>query len=355
MSEKDMIFKYITDISGIDPNSYGCFGGEGKGYYAFWYFAEVYYEAAETLYLNFQYSRGVNATLDGVVYPMCFMYRHFVELSMKYLYVKFKKPTDKELALYLQNGKHYIDGAWYAIKPTLKALRDRYPSKVSLGAIEHYVMEWHNFDKDSMRMRYPVDNNLKLHNEKNTRLDIPNLHDRMKDLYDAIMQLSFDLDGTITEEIQQNLIKDFKAKYDSNIKKVEEFISLLATEAANETQGFRIKSFQEPFENWILKTKVPEFLETCTNVEKILLEELFYAARSVGEHLIVMPRSPYEKVDEFVKACIIHMHMDGFKFDSDENIEYLNIQSKMASTALSCLKTAYEIMEWRNKMPKGRP
>lgn len=195
-----------------DPNTFCHYGWEGTGAYAFWRYATAYYDSAEILFEKFVASAGHNDILDGTGMTMCFLYRHFLELSLKHLYVKFAHPTKDEYKKFLENG-HRLISLWNATKPVLSKLRKRAGSTVSIGVLEHYVEEFDKFDPDAMAMRYPVKNDLSRMHES-TRLDILNLHERVNELYWAIVGIANDLEGQMEDEVNQEKIDAFLAKYE---------------------------------------------------------------------------------------------------------------------------------------------
>lgn len=143
---------------------------------------------------------------------MCFLYRHFVELSVKHLSVKFACKSEEDYKEFL-NKNHNLYNLWMALKPSLSENRKRVGSSVSIGALEHYVLEVDKFDKDSMAMRYPVTKDLKPTNAS-TRLDIVNLHDRMAELYRAFYTIAGDLENQLKIEVEQDEIDAFASVLD---------------------------------------------------------------------------------------------------------------------------------------------
>ena len=156
MTEKDVIFKTYGNDDNPDPNCFCHFGWEGIGGFAFWKYACAYYECAEILFERFKEAKGNYAILDGIGLPICFSYRHFIELALKHLFIKFVCTNNQEFKNYLTKG-HDLEELWFAIKNKLSELKKRVHSTVSLGCIEHYIKEFDKFDKNSMTLRYPVD------------------------------------------------------------------------------------------------------------------------------------------------------------------------------------------------------
>ena len=53
MTEKDVIFKIYGVGDRPDPNCFCHFGWEGVGGFAFWKYAQAYYDCAEILFVRF--------------------------------------------------------------------------------------------------------------------------------------------------------------------------------------------------------------------------------------------------------------------------------------------------------------
>lgn len=87
MTEKDIIYKIYEDGKLPNPDCFCHYGWEGTGAFAFWKYANAYYDSAEVLYEKYTQSKGDYAILDGVGITIAFLYRHFVELTVKYLYI----------------------------------------------------------------------------------------------------------------------------------------------------------------------------------------------------------------------------------------------------------------------------
>lgn len=95
MKENDVIFKLYGNDDHPDPDCFCHFGWEGIGSFAFWKYACAYYDCAEILFERFKESKGNYAILDGIGLPICFSYRHFIELSLKFFSLGLFVPMNK--------------------------------------------------------------------------------------------------------------------------------------------------------------------------------------------------------------------------------------------------------------------
>ena len=330
MTDKDVVFRIIPEGELGDPNSFCYYGWEGTGAYAFWKYATAYFDNAEILFEKFVASAGHNDILDGTGITMCFLYRHFVELSLKHLYVKFAHPQKDEYKKFLENG-HNLYKLWRDTKPVLSKLRKRTGSTVSIGVLEHYINEFDKFDPDAMAMRYPVKNDLKPMHES-SRLDIYNLHERVNDLYWAIVGIANDLEGQMEGDVDQDKIDAFLADYERLRPRVLWLLDALKPFIAKEPKGLVWKSMGEiDIEEGM---KYHDLFKQLSEEEMVMCDTLFYTGRAILDRQLNLPKSPYEAKTDAVKQCIIN------------NKDVLNFHTKMASTIASHIAKTMEVIDW---------
>lgn len=341
MTENDVVFRIIPEDELANPNSFCYYGWEGTGAYAFWRYATAYYDSAEILFEKFVASAGHNDILDGTGMTMCFLYRHFLELSIKHLYVKFAHPTKDEYKKFLENG-HRLISLWSVTKPILSKLRKRAGSTVSLGVLEHYIEEFDKFDPDAMSMRYPVKNDLNPMHES-TRLDIINLHERVNELYWAIVGIANDLEGQMEDNVDLDKINAFLAKYEEVRPRVLALIGELRPFEASEPKG---PVWMKPSEIDIERgMAMREVYKHYTDDELMMCDTLFYTGRAILDRQLKMPKSPYEAKTDAVKQCVINMECDSMEFGKPAGGS-INFNSKMASTVISHIEKTMEVLDW---------
>jgi hypothetical protein len=158
----------------------------------------AYKEAADRLVQTLHEYYSATLTL-----PIVFLYRHYVELSLKDLLsmgiAKYSKPSTPRLL-----NTHKIDLLWRELKPFLQQI---YSAKESEGieAVEACIMEFSNMDERSFSFRYPVDTkgNFTLKNNSYLReleyIDVHHLAEKM-----ASMPLFADLLIGIVSSLYQN-------------------------------------------------------------------------------------------------------------------------------------------------------
>ena len=123
MSTDDIIFKEIENAAALNPNDFCHFGWEGTGPFAFYRYACAYYDSACALFDDIK-ATDSNDLIDGYGMTMCFAYRHFVELYLKHIYIKFVCTSEDDYKRFLCKGHNVVE-LWNESKPTLKAFKDR--------------------------------------------------------------------------------------------------------------------------------------------------------------------------------------------------------------------------------------
>lgn len=339
MTEKDVIFKIYGVGDRPDPNCFCHFGWEGVGGFAFWKYAQAYYDCAEILFVRFKESKGDYATLDGIGLPICFSYRHFIELTLKYIFIKFVCTNEQEYKDYLNKG-HDLGELWNAIKSKLSELKKRVRSTVSLGCVEHYIKEFDKFDKSSMTLRYPVNKELKPMKPE-TKLDIYNLHDRMQELYKAFDDLAYELDNQLFINVNSDKLNKFTEKYEELHPKIETIINEIDSIYDEGLQSGNLLERIQDSET----SKVYSILEDCSDDEIILLDTLYYTGRAINSEELRLPQNPYDARTDVKKKCILNMVCDGLEFGKPIN-DQINIYGKQKAVIVENVRKAMEVLDF---------
>ena len=342
MTDQDVVFRKITSGEKVDPSSFCHYGWEGIGAFAFWKFAKAYYDSAEVLFDKFQTSSGDYAVLDGIGVTICFLFRHFVELSIKYLNVKFVCANEEDFKSLFEKG-HDLRKLWTATKPRLIELHNRVGSTVNLDALEHYILEFDRFDKDSMTMRYPVKKDLSPMNLE-TKLDIYNLHDRMIELYYALDIIAYDLDNQLRCEVSQEQIDVFLAKYEEMHSRVLWMLEAVKPFTEKENQVFNITSFVKGLTEAQKEMDLMTLLLSCPDDELILYDTLYYTGRAIVAEELRLPKKSNEAKMDAIKMCIKNMERDKLEFGKPRNDE-ICFHQKKASLIIKFISKAIEVID----------
>lgn len=115
---------------------------------------------------------------DPIIYPLAFLCRQYIELSLKDLIQKCQKllslPDDWPKV-------HKIDVLWNSVRPLVRKIWENDPEE-TLDHVETLIMEFASLDKNSMTFRYPTDRDGNLHLAGFSSLDVVALQEAMRHL-----------------------------------------------------------------------------------------------------------------------------------------------------------------------------
>ncbi len=181
-------------------------------------FVRGYKEAADILIQNLSETDG--RSIDGLVYPICYLYRHHIEIFIKdiihvcgYLYDDIEEEANKFLA----KRSHSISGLWNKLKEYL-IISGEYETEIpeELAQFDHLISELSVFDPSGTAFRYHKDTNgrILLQNpetkEPVRHCDVFALHDEMQKLSKILECVDMDLSVKL----------DFKLDY---IREMQEY------------------------------------------------------------------------------------------------------------------------------------
>ena len=179
-----------------------------------------YYEAG-----NHLIKTAINMTntidKDSLIYPICFNYRHYIELHLKSLIEEAEVLYEKmEQLEYLQNGKlsekvsNSLDNthSLYKLLDSLKnilffiAISDeKFPKN-----IEKYIKQMHDTDMNGQKYRYHKNKSGKLHFPNEENCDIENLSKIMKEVNSMLWAIDSHIFNYI--EISNNIISEYESE-----------------------------------------------------------------------------------------------------------------------------------------------
>lgn len=161
--------------------------------------------------------------LDTFIFPILFLYRQFIELSLKSLYLEYSDEQMSDKIQTIKQASHNLSSMWNKLKPVLIDASDTQEEKKLVLSVESYIMQYHSYDKNSFKFRYPIDKNNNPLLKGEERLDIVNLKDRMTELDNFFGGADGKL-GSIKEwkyEQEQYLREieaEMKAEYEAEMK-----------------------------------------------------------------------------------------------------------------------------------------
>ena len=177
---------FLNDLAQLELDALEKYAYRGYKRDQLMVYSSAYKEAADRLVQTLQKHYSATLTL-----PIVFLYRHYVELTLKDLLsmsnAKYSKPSTPRLL----NG-HRIDLLWQELKPFLQQTHSAEESEV-IEAVEACIMEFSNVDEGSFSFRYPVDKqgNSTLKNNPRLRaleyIDVHHLAEKMASMYGFFM------------------------------------------------------------------------------------------------------------------------------------------------------------------------
>lgn len=141
--------------------------------------------------------------LDTVVFPAFFLYRQFIELSLKQSILEFGRHSREEKLSVLGRLNHDLKNTWDEFLTVLPEPRDE--DEASTRAIvEAYVLEFARMDKSSLSFRYPITKNLVLMFGEEQRINLRHVMERMAELQSFFNGVSDYMDAMKAVEADMN-------------------------------------------------------------------------------------------------------------------------------------------------------
>lgn len=296
-----------------------------------------YKNALDALYDKYRGSKGQYSIIDTIVYPFCFVSRQIIELSIKYLYLKYASVSDNEKREFLDRN-HDLSSEWRLLKPVLTKAKKHITTEVSIGDIEEYVIQMDEFDRTSMRMRYPVDKKFNTTNGNAQWLDIEVLYDGMTNYYHLIDQLNYDLERKVTISNDEESMRGFIDIYKQKRQEINGFLAALAKVDEPNTVSFQ--SLFDADAYWASdEGKAWCLYRDFDDDAKIVIECLFYVGRAILNE-VNLPKGKAAKILAVTTLCVNQMRFDCMEFGKQIEEGQTNIYGKSASSTVeNCLAT----------------
>lgn len=359
MTTKDKLFKiYQQGEQTANPDDMAYILWSENAVYNFSQYSYAYRQAAEALYNQFVQSRGEYAMKDPMGITLAFMYRHYMELTSKYLYLKFKpyiigkELNEEEIAEFVGHTGHNLNVIWQELRPVLTELRKRLRTSFDVDAFGHYVSEFQRYDDSSMRMRYPVDKDGKAIEKESKRLDIRILHDYMDDCMNEVDKLVAQWDDQIYWEEEDKFGNLFMDIYNDARVDIEQFLKHQAAYAeayrkTHENDGLVWKSLSDiSTERQPEYTAVSEFLKSLSDNHLLLIHNLYYVGKtSLGR--IKVWKKIADRQEQFKKSATIISRSEVSKFNAEIDRGELidTLTSKLPQTVYDAVKGCVEMVD----------
>lgn len=164
-----------------------------------------YKEAADTI-VQRALRRGDNRTLDTFIFPACFLYRQYLELTLKDIYLANSPDSTETKKRTLKRCQHNLKKIWIKVK---KLIISDFPNegRSDLEAAESYIFQFSDEDKNSFAFRYPITKDLDLINNKKF-INLKNLAERMSELESFLSAVSMGM------SVHRDFENEMKSYYD---------------------------------------------------------------------------------------------------------------------------------------------
>jgi len=136
-------------------------------------YAQGYKLAGEILY---KYIEGNKVDQDFLVYPFIFLYRHFIELTLKDIIKtgnKYLKDREEFSTI------HEIDKLWAEVKKIIIEIKLEVAQDILRG-VDSYMSQLSRIDPSSFSFRYPKDKSGRKYLPGYRRIGLKNFYEKMK-------------------------------------------------------------------------------------------------------------------------------------------------------------------------------
>lgn len=365
-----VVYRQIPKGESADPNIYCVFGWskpdvkrlgfeddggfdydwESYSEYAFWCFAQSYYKSADCLYEKFKELKGDRTALDSIGVTLCFLYRHYVELFLKYLFVAYEHPSEQEIKSFLDN-RHNLLKLWNKLKRPLKQKAEKYSGLSYVNKVEKYVKDIDCFDKNSLKMRYPISKKDLSPTSKRVRLDIVHLHLKMKELHDAFENIDNGLPKYELREVSPDRIDAFLKHYSERKSKIRSFLRDLESKMNTESRTNTCQCSLDEIINKVSQQKSSPF-DDLSEDELILLDTLYYTGDAyrgaIYDGSLKMPNNQEQAKIDAVKKCILNMERGHLEFGKTTSYN-INVHTKRHELIIQNVSMAMSVLEKENE------
>ena len=179
----------FTNKGGYYEFSHFSWGGVKSQFYGY---VEGYKHAADTIVRNALENKNIKE-LDTCIFPVCFLYRQYLELAMKNIFLTFSTKSLEEKKQTINRVGHDLKKIWEEISPMLKKGRSS-DEKELVSVVGAYILQFHNVDSSSFSFRYPITKGLEAIHTEEKRINIKNLMERMDEVYNFFDAVTMQLD-----------------------------------------------------------------------------------------------------------------------------------------------------------------
>ena len=155
----------------------------------FYYYTVGYYNTAKILIehtLNLPNTSSEYAKEEELrlcVAPACFLYRQYLELTLKDIYIQYSEDSEDAKKRMIKNTSHDLKKIWEYAKPLIgKAVKGMDSDINTYAMIESYILEFASEDSTSFKYRYPITKDLNFIFPQERKINIRNLMECMDEV-----------------------------------------------------------------------------------------------------------------------------------------------------------------------------
>lgn len=146
----------------------------------FYDYIEGYREAAHVLIMN-ALIKGDEDAQNVALFPIIFLYRQYLELTLKDIYLYYSKDTEDDKTAYMKLTNHKLTGIWDdKVKPMVFPLLKEKFEVDDLNKIDGYIHDFESLDSDSYMFKYPIKKNRELYHKTSQKINLPALMKKMQ-------------------------------------------------------------------------------------------------------------------------------------------------------------------------------
>ncbi len=134
--------------------------GWGSEQVQFYGYIAGYKDSADLLIENAIDSKNISV-LDTVIFPVLFLYRQFIELSLKQSIIILNGENKEDMSKTIGNINHDLIEAWKKYSDIMSNSMSENELK-TLKIVGKYIQEFHEIDKGSFNFRYPITKKMEL-------------------------------------------------------------------------------------------------------------------------------------------------------------------------------------------------
>ncbi len=139
-------------------------------------YSQAYKDAADILVEHTQTDK---TSLNFMVFPILFLYRHYIELALKEIILTASKYLGKKQSTI---NFHTLSKLWEEAKRLILEVDLDIP-KDDIVAVANQILQFHNLDKSSMTFRYPADNQGNVFKNLSDYINIENVREIVDGLH----------------------------------------------------------------------------------------------------------------------------------------------------------------------------